>query len=98
MVEVEHDGNRIPQLLRIFDGALCHVAQKRLVRVLASTGRYLKDDGRFAFDASLDNGLHLLHIVEVECGNGIATFDGFGKQFARIDEPEVFVTNHFCLL
>jgi hypothetical protein len=36
----------------------------------------------------------LFHIIEVERGNGITAFDGFGKHIASIDESEFFVADH----
>ena len=94
VVEVQHDGDVLAQFLGVLHGALRHVAEQRLVGVLACAGRNLQDHGRRSLDARLDDGLHLLHVVEVECRNGITAFDGFGKHLAGVYQAQFFVGYH----
>ena len=82
VVEVQNDRNFAAELLCVFGRALGHVAQKRLVGVLARAARNLKDYGRFCFDASLDDGLHLFHVVEVKRGDRIFACDSLFEKLA----------------
>ena len=97
VVEVQYDGNILAQLLGILYSALSHVTQQRLVGILAGTRRNLQDYGRRALYASRDDGLHLLHVVKVEGGNGVTTLDGLGKHLARIHQTQLLVRYHNCL-
>ena len=91
VVEMEADGNVPAQLLGILHGALCHVAQDGLVRILACSARNLQDDGRRGFDAGLYNGLHLFHVVEVEGRDGIFSRHGFLEHLSGIDQSQFLV-------
>jgi len=86
MVEVEGDGNTctVAQFLGKLDGSLGHVAQKGLVGILAGAFGDLQDHWRFGFHAGTDNGLQLLHVVEIVCRNGITAVDGVGKHLAGV--------------
>ncbi len=60
--------------------------------------KYLKDNGALKVARSLDDGLELLHVVEVECRNGIAAIDGTGKHFTGVYQAQFFVTNHSVIV
>lgn len=98
VVEVQYDGNVLAQFLGVLHSALCHVAQQRLVGVLARACRHLQDDGRRGLDACLDDGLHLLHVVEVEGRNGVAALDGLGEHVAGVHQTQFLVRYHNRLL
>ena len=98
VVEVQADGNVFAQLLGILDGALCHVAQQRLVGVFACARRNLEDDRRRSLHASRDDGLHLLHVVEVECRDGITALDGFCEHLTGVHKSQFFVRYHNNLI
>ena len=73
MVEVKHDLGMLPaEALGIFYCALGHVAEKDRVGIVAGTFRHLKDHRRFGVGSCLDDGLKLLHVVEVEGGDCIS--------------------------
>ena len=85
MVEMQHDFGFFPtKFFGISHGTFGHVAQQGLIGVVACAFRHLQNDRRFSFGGSHDDGLQLFHVVEVECRNSIATFDGFGKHFACV--------------
>ena len=95
VVEVQHDLGLCPaQLLGILHGAFGHVAQQGLVGVVARTLRYLEDYRRFGLGSGLDDGLELLHVVEVESGDGVAALDGLGEHLASVHEAQLFVGYH----
>ncbi len=87
MVEVQTDLGIFPaEFLSVSHSTLSHVAEKGSVSIVAGTLRYLKDYGRFFFSGCLDDSLELLHIVEVESGNGITAFDCLGKHLTGVDQ------------
>ena len=95
VVEVQHDLGLGPtQLLGILHGAFGHVAQQGLVGVVTRTLRYLEDHRRLGLGSSLDDGLELLHVVEVESGDGVAALDGLGEHLAGVHEAQLFVGYH----
>ena len=95
VVEVQHDlGFGPAQLLGVLYGSFGHVAQQRLVGVVARAFRHLEDDGRFGLGRGHDDSLELLHVVEVECRNGVTSFDGLGEHVARVHKTEIFVRYH----
>ena len=97
VVEVESDlWVGAAELLSILYSTLCHVAKESLVSVLACATGHLKDDRRLRFNDSADNRLELLHVVEVECWDSIATLDSLSEHLARVHQAEFFVTNHCC--
>ena len=96
VVEVEDDlGLLAAELLGVLDGAFGHVAENRGVRVLARALGNLHDHGRLSLDRGLDDGLHLLHRVEVERGNGISALDRLCEHFLGVDETKLLVADHF---
>ena len=95
VVEVQHDlGFGPAQFLGVLYGSFGHVAQQGLVGVVARTLRYLEDDGRLGLGGSHDDSLELLHVVEVECRNGVTSFDGLGEHLARVHKTQIFVRYH----
>ena len=82
------------ELLGILHSTLSHVAEDGAVSVGTSTLADLHDDGRLGFHGSLHNSLHLLHGVEVEGGDGIATGNGLLEHFTGVYQPKFFVTGH----
>ena len=95
VVEVECNfGMVASKFLCVFHSTLCHVAKERLVSIVACTLADLKDDGAAEVAAGLYDSLELLHVVEVECGNGIAAVDGSLEHFASVHEAEFFVVYH----
>ena len=95
VVEVQHDLGLCPaQLLGVLHGTFGHVAQQGLVGIVARALRHLQDDGRLGLGGSLDDGLELLHVVEVECRYGVTALDGLGEHFAGVHEAQIFVRYH----
>ena len=84
------------QLLSVFYSTLSHVAQERLVSVLTCAAGYLKDDGRLGLYCSADDSLQLLHVIEVESGDSVATLDSLCEHIAGVHKTQFFVTNHYC--
>ena len=91
---MQHDRNVLAQLLGILHGTLGHVAQNGRIGILAGTRRHLHNHGRRSFDARLHDGLHLLHVIEIESGNGIPTLDRLGKHLAGIHQAQFFIRYH----
>ena len=95
VVEMENNlGVGATQLLGILNGTLGHVAQEGGVGIVAGTLADLQNDGTLGLDGGLDDGLHLLHVVEVEGGDGIAAIDGFLEHLAGIHETDFLVIYH----
>ena len=99
VVEVKDDLRLLAaELLGVFDSALGHVAENRGVGVLAGTLGDLHDHGRLRLDRCLDDGLHLLHCVEVERRDRVAALDGLCEHLLGVDESEFLVTGHLFAL
>lgn len=98
MVEVKHDGNVESEFVGIFDRALGHMAQHCLVGVFPSPRGDLKNDRTLRLDAGLDNGLKLLHVVEIVGGNGITALYRLLEQLDRIAKAELLIAGHQWLL
>ena len=95
VIEVQHDLRMgAAQLLGVLDGPLSHIAQQRLIGVLASAARHLQNDGRLGLDRSLNDGLHLLHVVEVERSDRILPCDGLLEHLAGVHQTQILVVNH----
>ena len=94
VIQMQHDRNVLAQLLGILHGTLGHVAQNGRIGILAGTRRHLHNHGRRSFDARLHDGLHLLHVIEIESGNGIPTLDRLGKHLAGIHQAQFFIRYH----
>ncbi len=74
MVEVQNNLRMLTaELLSISYSTLSHVAQDSSVSIVTSTLRNLHDNWRLCLNGSLYDSLHLLHCVEVESWDSIAT-------------------------
>ena len=99
VVEVKHNLWVLPtEFLCVFYSAFCHVAEKSLVGVVASAFWYLKDNRWFSFSSGLDNSLKLLHVIEVECWDSVASLDSLGKHLAGVHETKIFVIDHNSMI
>ena len=87
VIEMEHDLGMLPaERLGILHSTLGHVAEKDRVGVVAGALRHLEDHRRLGVGGSLDDGLKLLHVVEVESGDGVAAMYGLLEHLAGVDE------------
>ena len=75
-------------------GALGHVLQEDLVGVLPRALGNLEDDRGPAVDAALDDGLQLLHVVEVVGGDGVLACHCLAEHFSGVHETELLVADH----
>jgi hypothetical protein len=99
MIKVKNDLRALPtKFLGIFNSSLGHVAKEGLVRIIAGTLAHLEDNGRLCLCSGLDNGLKLLHVVEVECRNGVTALDGLGKHLACVHKAKIFKRNFHNVL
>jgi hypothetical protein len=71
--------------------AFGHVAQKSLVGIGPGTFRNLENDGRSRLDTGRQDGLKLLHVVEVVSRNGVAPLESAFEHLPGVDE-----TMRFC--
>ena len=95
VVQVKDDLRLLPaQFLGIFDGTLGHIAEQGLVRVVARTLGDLQDHRGLGLRGGLDNGLELLHVVEIECGDGVTTGDSLSEHLSGVHKAKIFVRNH----
>ena len=95
MVEVKNYLRMLPaKFLSILYRTLCHIAEKCLVSVVTSTFTYLKNDWRLRLSCSLNDGLELLHVVKVECWNGISTSDSLRKHLTGVYKTKFFIRYH----
>ena len=87
VVKMQHDFRMLAaQFLGILHSTFCHVAQQSLVSVSTSALRNLQNNRAFLLRRSLDDGLQLLHVVEVESRNCITASDGTLEHVARVDQ------------
>ena len=95
MIEMENDLGMLPaEFLCIFYRAFCHVAEEGLVGIVARTLGNLEDNRALGLSRGLDNGLELLHVVEVECGDGVTAFDSLCEHLAGVHKAKIFVIYH----
>jgi hypothetical protein len=95
VVEVQNNLGIFPaEFFGVFNGTLCHVAEECGICIVAGTFGNLEDNGRFFFRSCLDDGLKLLHVVEVKSGNSITALDGLFEHLAGVYEAEFFVAYH----
>ncbi len=59
-----------------FCGRDNQVTQEGLAGIGTGTGRTLQDDRAVNRIGSLHDGMHLLHVVDVECGQTVAVLGG----------------------
>jgi hypothetical protein len=94
VVEVQHDLRMVAtQRLSILHSALCHVAEKDRISIVAGTLRHLKDHRRAKLRRGCDDSLELLEVIEVECWDSITASDGSLEHLACVDETKIFVIN-----
>jgi len=104
MVKVESDGDTLVlrvDLLGVLNSTLGHVTKKSLVSIGTSTTRNLEDDRALGLDASSDDSLHLLHVVEVEGGDSKALLHGMSEHLLGVNKTKLLIRNclrHFSLL
>ena len=100
VVEVQHNlGVGTAQLFGILHGTLGHVAQEGGIGIVACTLGHLQDDGALGLDCGLDDGLHLLHVIEIEGGDGVAAVDCFLEHLTGVHESDFLVIYHIvCVL
>ena len=85
VVEVQADLRMLPaELFSVLNGTLSHVTKQGLVSVVTRTFRYLKDHRRFGLSRSFDDRLELLHVVEIECRDGISSLDCLSKHLTGV--------------
>ena len=95
MVEVKNNLRFLPsEFLCILHCTLCHIAEKGLVCIIAGTLGYLENNWGLGLCRSLDDGLELLHIIEVERRNSIATLDSLGEHLSGVHKTDFFVRYH----
>jgi len=98
MIKVESDGDTLVirgDLLGVLNGTLSHVTKKSLVSIGTSTTRNLKDNRALGLDASSDDSLHLLHVVEVESGNCKALLHSMSEHLLGVNKTKILIRN--CL-
>ena len=87
VVEVEADLGLFPaEFLGVCNSTFSHVTEKSLVGIVAGALGYLEDNRGLGFGSGHNNGLELLHIVEIECRDGISTFDCLGEHLTSVHE------------
>ncbi len=87
MVEMEADLGMLPaEFLGIGNSTLSHIAEKGSVGIVACALGNLKNYRRLLFGSCFDDGLKLLHVVEVESGHCISALHGLGKHLAGVDQ------------
>ena len=95
VVEMENDLGMLPaEFLCIFYSTFCHIAEKGLVGIVARTLGNLENDRALGLCGGLDYGLELLHVVEVECGDGVTALDGLCEHLAGVHKAKIFVIYH----
>ena len=75
-----------------------HIAEDSSVGIVACALRNLHDNRRLCLNSCLDDGLHLLHCVEVECWDGIATSYCSFEHLTGVHKTQIFVIYHNLLL
>ena len=82
------------EFLCILYSALCHIAEKGLVCIVAGTLGNLENNRRLGLGRSLDNGLELLHVVEIEGRDCITSLYCLCKHFPGVYKAQIFIRNH----
>jgi hypothetical protein len=95
VVQVEDNLRILPtQFLGVFYGTLCHIAEEGLVGVVTGTLGNLEDHRALGLCAGLDDGLKLLHVVEVESGDGVTAGNGLLEHLTGVHKTNFFVRYH----
>ena len=84
---MENDfGMLATQFLGIFHSTFGHITEQGLVGIGAGTFGNLKNHRALLLGRSLDDGLKLLHVVEVESRDGIAAVNGSLEHLAGVHQ------------
>ena len=67
-------------------GSLYQLNQIGVVGIFPGTGRYLQDQRRLQLLGGLGDALHNLHVVDIECTNGVPAIVGFFEHFRTGDQ------------
>jgi len=97
MIKVESDGDTLVlgvDLLGVLNSTLSHVTEEGLVGISTSTLGHLEDDRALALDASSDDSLHLLHVVEVESRDSEALLHSMSEHLLSVHKTEFLVRDH----
>ena len=95
VIKVEADLRMLPtKLLGIFDSTFRHVTEKGLVGIFTRSAGNLEDNRRLCLRGSLDDSLELLHVVEVESGDGVTASDSLSEHLSGVHKAKIFVRNH----
>ena len=86
------------QLLSVSYSTLSHVTQNGSVSIVTSTLRNLHNNRRLCLNSSLNDSLHLLHGVEVESRDCVATSYSLLEHLASIYETQILVIYHNFVL
>jgi hypothetical protein len=85
VVEVKDDLGMLPaEFLGICDSAFGHIAEKGLVGIITGAFADLEDNRRFGLCSGLDDGLELLHVIEVEGGNSVTAGNGLCEHLTSV--------------
>ena len=95
---MENDWNIATQFMSIFNNTSCHVSKEIDVCIVSCTSGNLKDNRALCLDACLNDCLHLFHIIEVECTDGISTLNCLGEHFSCVHQSKFFIACHKSLL
>ena len=98
MVEMENDWDVTTKFVSILYDASSHISEKIDVCIISGASGYLKNNRALCFDTSLNDCLHLFHIVEVECTDGVSTLDCLGKHVSCVYQSKFFVACHIISL
>ena len=92
VVEVEGDRDHLAaaDFTGVFDSALREVAEQGLVGVVARALGDLQNHRGLLLGAGLDDGLKLLHVVEIERRDRIASLHRLGKHLSGVDKTQIF--------
>ena len=95
VVQVKNNLGVLPtQFLGILNSTFCHVAEEGLVGVVTGTLGNLENHRALGLCSCHDDGLELLHVVEIESRDGVTAFNGLGEHFAGVYKAQFFVRNH----
>jgi len=99
VIKVESDGDTLAisrDLLGVFNSTLSHVTEEGLVGISTSTTRNLKDNRALSLDASSDDSLHLLHVIEVECRDCEAVLHSTSEHLLGVNKTKILIRNSLC--
>ena len=95
VIEVQADLRMLPtEFLSVLHSALCHVTQQRLVCIVTSTFRYLKNHRTLGLCSGLDDSLQLLHVIKVKRRDCITSLDSLSEHLTGVHQTQFLVTYH----